>query len=89
MEIKFKTEALLDRDYWKKSGNLKAQAKISKLLKEIAATPFSGTGKPEPLKGDLSGYWSRRIARGHRLVYAVENNIVTVHSMRGHYRKNL
>jgi toxin YoeB len=47
-------------------------AKINALIKECMRTPFSGSGKPEPLKGELRGYWSRRISREHRLVYRVE-----------------
>ena len=64
-------------------------ARINALLKEAMRTPFSGMGKPEPLRGDLAGYWSRRIDREHRLVYAVqckgEEQTLVVVSCRYHY----
>jgi toxin YoeB len=55
------------------------------LFNELTDHPFTGTGKPEPLRYDLSGLWSRRINREHRLVYEVEDNIVVVLSAKGHY----
>jgi toxin YoeB len=87
MEIKFKTEAVNDIDYWKHSGNKGVQTKIDSLLESIKETPFSGIGKPEALKENLSGYWSRRINREHRIVYTVEDKTITIHSLRGHYEK--
>lgn len=59
--------------------------KINSLIKEIQRTPFKGKGKPEPLKFDLSGFWSRRIDREHRLVYKIENDEVLIFSCRYHY----
>jgi len=59
--------------------------KIAALLKETARTPFTGTGKPEPLKGNRSGFWSRRIDHEHRLVYRMENGILVIYSCMGHY----
>jgi toxin YoeB len=59
--------------------------KIAKLIKEIQRTPFTGTGKPEPLKHELSGYWSRRITEEHRLIYKIESDSVIVASCKGHY----
>jgi len=63
--------------------------KINSLINEIRRTPFKGTGKPEPLKGNLKGYWSRRITGEHRLVYSVEGRgdaqILTVIQVRFHY----
>lgn len=59
--------------------------KINQLIKEIQRDPFSGIGKPEPLKHDLSGYWSRRIDEVHRLVYQVEDDVLTIVQCRGHY----
>lgn len=56
-------------------------------LKEISRNPFEGIGKPEPLKDNLSGFWSRRIDDEHRLVYAVENDKVLIISCKGHYNK--
>lgn len=61
--------------------------KINELIKEIQRTPFEGKGKPEPLKYDLAGYWSRRIDREHRLVYQVADEKITIYSCRYHYDK--
>ena len=61
--------------------------KINELIKDIQRTPFTGKGKPEALKYDLSGYWSRRIDREHRLVYQVEDNEILIYSCRYHYEK--
>ena len=58
--------------------------KINALLKEIERTPFEGTGKPEPLKHQLSGWWSRRINLEHRLVYKVENTSIIILQCRYH-----
>jgi len=85
VEIDFLDKALDDIDFWKKSGNLIIQNKITKLLESISKTPFSGIGKPEPLKHELSGYWSRRISDEHRLIYTVKDNRIKVISLRFHY----
>ncbi|MGV7208460.1 Txe/YoeB family addiction module toxin [Oxalobacteraceae bacterium A2-2] len=70
--------------HWQKEDLDKAE-KINALLEECMRTPFKGTGKPEPLKGNLTGYWSRRIDREHRLVYLVEDGVVYVAQCRHHY----
>ena len=77
-----------DRDYWKNSGNTKIQNRISALLKDILLHPFTGIGKPEPLKHNLKGLWSRRINEEHRLVYQVSDGMIYVYvlSMRFHYK---
>lgn len=85
MEVDFLDKAIDDIEFWKKSGNKRIQSKITKLLESICITPYSGIGKPEPLKHELSGYWSRRITDEHRLVYTVSNNRIKVISMRYHY----
>ena len=59
--------------------------KVNKLIKEISRTPFAGIGKPEPLKGELSGFWSRRIDGVNRLVYRIKEDVVEILSCRGHY----
>lgn len=59
--------------------------RINSLLKECARTPFAGTGKPEPLKGNYRGYWSRRITQEHRLVYKVAGDEVRIAMCAGHY----
>lgn len=59
--------------------------KIGALIEETARDPFKGRGKPEPLKGNFSGCWSRRITQEHRLVYRVESELLTILKCRGHY----
>jgi len=71
MNFEFTENAWEDFEYWMETDPQLAQ-KIKELLKEIKKTPFHGTGKPEPLRFDLKGYWSRRISGEHRLVYKVE-----------------
>ena len=85
MEIDFLDKALDDIDFWKMSGNVVIQNKIEKLLENISKTPFAGIGKPEPLKHELSGYWSRRISNEHQLIYTVKDNRIKVISLRFHY----
>lgn len=63
----------------------KTLKKINSLLKNIQRDPFSGEGKPEPLRGESSGNWSRRINEKDRLVYRFENDVITVLQCKGHY----
>lgn len=83
--IEFSDTALEDYQYWKKTNNKKVIEKIKSLLKNITDTPFEGIGKPEALKYDFTGYWSRRITREHRIVYKVETHTIYVIQLRGHY----
>jgi toxin YoeB len=83
--LQFSQKTNEDLLFHKKSGNKAILKKIITFLEEIAEHPFTGTGKPEPLKHDLSGKWSRRINQEHRLVYEVLESIVKVHSAKGHY----
>ena len=83
--LQFSQKTDEDLLFHKKSGNKAIIKKIITFLEEIAEHPFTGTGKPEPLKHDLSGKWSRRINQEHRLVYQVLDSIVKVHSAKGHY----
>ena len=86
MEIIYSDEAKKDIEYWKKSGNKVIQKKIQQLINAIDESPFEGIGKPEPLKHNLSGLWSRRINQEHRIVYQhLTNNIIKVFSLKGHY----
>lgn len=89
MEIEFTDKAKKDLDFWKRSGNIVIQRKITALLKEIEVNPYFGTGQVEQLKADLSGYWSRRLNREHRIVYRVDEDLKKVHifSLKGHYEK--
>ena len=84
MRYIFSERAWDDYLYWQKTDR-KTLNRINALLKEVARTPFSGTGKPEPLKYALSGYWSRRVTRHDRLVYRVEGDAVLVAQIRYHY----
>ncbi|MFV0410719.1 MAG: Txe/YoeB family addiction module toxin [Paracoccus sp. (in: a-proteobacteria)] len=70
MELKFATDGWDDYLYWQTS-DAKLLARINALIEECRRHPFTGTGKPEALKGSLSGWWSRRITSEHRLVYRV------------------
>ncbi len=83
--LRFSEQAKEDISYHKKSGNKVVFNKITLLLEELTEHPFTGTGKPEPLKHALTGCWSRRINREHRLVYEVVDTIVSVLSAKGHY----
>ena len=85
MEIIYSDKAIEDISYWKKSINKSIQNKITKLLKSIEETPFEGIGKPEKLKYELTGFWSRRINKEHRIVYKPNAETITVYSLRGHY----
>ena len=85
MEIIFSPQALKELQYWKKSGNKIVMDKIKRLLEEIQQSPFEGTGKPEALKHNWTGYWSRRITSEHRLIYKVENDMLYVVQLRYHY----
>jgi toxin YoeB len=83
--LQFSQKTEEDLIFHKKSGNKAILKKIIKFLEEIAEHPYSGTGKPEPLKHDLSGKWSRRINLEHRLVYQVIEDKILVLSAKGHY----
>lgn len=87
MEIDYTDDAKSDVLFWMKSGNKSIQKKINHLLVSIQEIPYSGIGKLEALKHQMSGLWSRRIDKEHRLVYEIDEelNIIIVHSLRGHY----
>lgn len=84
MRIIFHEQAWNDYLYWQKQDR-KLLARLNSLIKECTRTPFDGTGKPEPLKGQLSGWWSRRLNREHRLVYKVEEDQLLIAQCRYHY----
>lgn len=87
MEIEFTEKAESQLHYWKQTGNQVVLKKIRQLLESILETPFEGIGKPEPLKYELSGYWSRRITDEHRIVYAVRKDKIVIVQCRFHYVK--
>ena len=86
MEVVFSPAAKQDLLYWKKLGNRQIQKKIEALIKDIQSHPFTGIGQPEALKYELSGFWSRRINREHRVIYQVTNNAIEITSLKGHYQ---
>jgi toxin YoeB len=85
VEIILLPEAEADLMHWKQSGNKPILKKISTLIQAIVENPFSGVGKPEPLKYQLTGCWSRRINQEHRLIYEIIENKLLIHSLKGHY----
>lgn len=86
MNINLSKRALQDMAHWNKADK-KTAKKIVELLKEISVTPYTGKGKPEAFRGNLSGYWSRRINVQDRIVYTVDEQaeVVYVYSLRKHY----
>ena len=84
MKIIFSEHAWVDYLYWQRTDR-KILERINKLIKEIQRLPFEGTGKPEPLRHGLSGYWSRRITDEHRIVYKVEKDSLYLAQPRYHY----
>jgi len=86
VEIIYSPEAIEDIQYWKKSRDKKTIDRITALISSIENDPFTGIGKPEALKYDLSGFWSRRISKEHRLVYRViSKSQVEIVALRFHY----
>ena len=84
MKVAFSKNAWEDYVSWQ-AEDKKMLKKINELIKDIIRTPFEGIGKPEPLKYDLAGFWSRRIDREHRLVYQFIEGEVLIYSCRYHY----
>jgi toxin YoeB len=84
MNILFTDDAWEDYLYWQQTDK-QTLRKINQLLKEIQRTPFTGIGKPEPLRHQLQGCWSRRIDSEHRLVYEITDNTLKVIGCRFHY----
>lgn len=82
--LEFDPNGFEDLAWWVDKDRKKA-LKIIRLIKEIQKNPFEGTGKPEPLKHDLSGCWSRRIDKEHRLVYQVSEKKIRILACRYHY----
>jgi toxin YoeB len=85
MEIELTSNAKQDLTYWQDKRNTKVLERIRELLQSISETPFQGIGKPEALKYNLSGKWSRRIDKENRIVYQQKNDIIYVFSLKGHY----
>ena len=84
MNLIFLPEAWEDYLYWQ-TQDKKTLKRINMLLKDIERGNFDGIGKPEPLKGDMSGFWSRRIDDVNRLVYRIRGDVIEIVSCKGHY----
>ena len=82
--VSFSENALDEYIYWQ-TQDKKTLKRINALFKDINRSPFEGIGKPEPLKGNHSGYWSRRIDDTNRLVYKVSDNAIEIYQCKGHY----
>ena len=85
MEVMFLPEADDDLNFWATTGNKMIIKKIAQLIDDIKISPYSGLGKPEQLKHHLSGVWSRRINKEHRLVYEIGEGVIVILSVKGHY----
>ena len=84
MKLTWSAEAWEDYLYWQETDK-KTVRKINELIKDASRTPFEEKGKPEPLKHNLAGFWSRRITAEHRIVYAVSDDALLIASCRYHY----
>lgn len=84
MRVIFLPRAFDDYVHWQETDRATLN-KLNRLIRECQRHPFDGTGKPEPLRGDYSGWWSRRIDREHRLVYRVEGEALVIVQCRYHY----
>jgi len=84
MKLIFSENAWEDYTYWQKTDK-KIVKRINELIKDIQKNKYEGIGKPEPLRHNLSGYWSRRITSEHRLIYKIEKSEILLAQMRYHY----
>jgi toxin YoeB len=84
MRITFSTNSWEEYTSWQ-AEDKQVLKKINSLIKDIQRHPYEGLGKPEPLKYDLAGFWSRRIDREHRLVYQVVNQEILIYNCKYHY----
>ncbi len=84
MRLEFSPQAFEDLQYWVLT-HPKLAKRLLRLIEETQRDPFGGTGKPEPLRRELSGWWSKRIDQEHRLVYRVEGERLIIAQARGHY----
>ena len=84
MKVAFSSNGWDDYLFWQTTDR-KLLARLNNLIKECSRTPFTGTGKPEPLRGEFSGWWSRRLTEEHRLVYRVTDDELLIAQCRRHY----
>lgn len=83
-DVRFHGDAMDELADWFEEDR-KAGLRVMRLIKECRRTPFEGIGKPEPLKGDKRGLWSRRIDEKHRMIYSLEEDFIVIYALRGHY----
>lgn len=88
MRLLWEDRAWEDYLYWQ-AQDKRTLKRINVLISDIRRTPYEGIGKPEPLRGNLSGYWSRRIDEANRIVYFGREDIIYVISCRGHYENHI
>ncbi|WP_293911683.1 Txe/YoeB family addiction module toxin [Deinococcus sp.] len=86
MKVSFQDDGWEDYLWWQEN-DLKGLRKLNRLIEECRRTPFEGTGKPEPLRHDLAGLWSRRITEKHRLVYAIVDDALVIAGCRFHHTR--
>jgi len=86
MKVELSQNAILDLLKFK-AGNQKLVIKYLEIFQDISKNPFTGIGKPEALKHDCKGYWSRRVFTGHRIIYKIEEDKILELSCKGHYEK--
>jgi toxin YoeB len=84
VKLVFHEQAWQDYLHWQ-AHDAKLLERLNSLIKECSRTPFEGTGKPEPLRGSLSGWWSRRLTKEHRLIYCVRDEKLWIAQCRYHY----
>jgi toxin YoeB len=84
VRLEFREQAFEDLQYWVQMDP-KLAKRLLRLIEETKRNPFGGAGKPEPLRGELSGWWSKRIDQEHRLIYRVEGDRLIVAQAKGHY----
>ncbi|MDD4350122.1 MAG: Txe/YoeB family addiction module toxin [Opitutales bacterium] len=84
MRLEFRERAFEDLQYWVQM-NPKVAKRLLRLIEETQRDPFGGAGKPEALKGELAGWWSKRIDKEHRLIYRVEGDGIIIAQAKGHY----
>lgn len=85
MEIILSPNAIDDLSFWKQKNDSRTLKRIRQLVESIQNDPFSEIGKPEPLKYNFKGMWSRRINKKYNIIYEITNNTITIHALKEHY----